>query len=85
MTDQFFPDPAVRHRLRTGPLGSCIDTYAALPAERGYAGATAREYLQDRAFECTSRTLSANRPPPGLPPGPLIMPSATDSAARDSP
>lgn len=46
MTDRFFPNPAVLRRLHAGPLGSYIDTYAALLAERGYARATSREYLR---------------------------------------
>jgi integrase/recombinase XerD len=46
MTDRFFPNPAIRCRLHAGPLGSYIDTYAALLAQRGYARATSREYLR---------------------------------------
>src|SRR3970040_2226491 len=46
MSDRFFPHPALRHRLRAGPLGEHIDAYAERLQERGYAGEAAREHLR---------------------------------------
>ncbi|MCG7851044.1 MAG: site-specific integrase [Methanosarcinaceae archaeon] len=37
MTDQFFTNPGVLHRLHAGPLGSYVDSFAARLSEQGYA------------------------------------------------
>ena len=37
MTDQFFTNPRVLHRLHAGPLGSWVDSFAARLSEQGYA------------------------------------------------
>lgn len=59
MTDRFFLGPAVRHRLRAGPLGEHIDAYAERLQERGYAGEAAREHL--RLVAHLSRWLGKHR------------------------
>ena len=45
-TDLFFPDPAIRQRLRAGPLASDIDGFAEHLAGEGFARATAKEKLR---------------------------------------
>ena len=45
-TELFFSDPAIRQRLRVGPLASDIDGFATQLAANGYAHATAKEKLR---------------------------------------
>ena len=45
-TELFFFDPAIRQRLRVGPLASDIDGFATQLAANGYAHATAKEKLR---------------------------------------
>ncbi len=42
MIEDFFPNPAVSHRLHAGPLGAHIDAIAEELSDRGFAVATAR-------------------------------------------
>ncbi len=44
--EKFFPDPAIRQRLYSGPLATHIDAFAERLASQGYAGSTAREKLR---------------------------------------
>ena len=42
MIDQFYSDPLSLERLRFGPLGSYIDTFAHVLSAQGYARSTAK-------------------------------------------
>jgi hypothetical protein len=42
MIDQFYSDPLSLERLRFGPLGSYIDTFAQVLSAQGYARSTAK-------------------------------------------
>jgi site-specific recombinase XerD len=57
--DRFFSRPRTLLRMREGPLGFCIDSYAALLHELGYTRESAR--LQIRLVSDFSRWLSRNR------------------------
>ena len=46
MIDYFYSKPADLRRLRTGPLGSCIDPFATLLAEQGYCRLPARRKIR---------------------------------------
>lgn len=46
MIKRFFPDRVTRDRLLAGPLGSHIESFAAILASRGYTRTTAREKLR---------------------------------------
>ena len=45
MLERFFSDPEVSQRLRRGPLGPYLDSYAALVDALGFARSTTREQL----------------------------------------
>jgi site-specific recombinase XerD len=46
MIDQFYSDPLSLQRLRFGPLGTHIDTFAELLSAQGYARSTAKEKIR---------------------------------------
>lgn len=46
MIDQFYSDPLSMERLRSGPLGSHIDTFAQILSAQGYAGSSAKEKIR---------------------------------------
>ena len=59
MIDQFYSDPLLRQRLRLGPLGTHIDTFAQLLSTQGYARSTAQEKI--RVVAGLSRWLQRRR------------------------
>ena len=46
MIDQFYSDPLSLERLRSGPLGSHIDTFAQMLSAQDYARSTAKEKIR---------------------------------------
>jgi site-specific recombinase XerD len=46
MIDQFYSDPLSLERLRSGPLGSHIDTFAQILSAQDYARSTAKEKIR---------------------------------------
>ena len=46
MIDQFYSDPLSVERLRSGPLGSHIDTFAQMLSAQDYARSTAKEKIR---------------------------------------
>ena len=46
MIDQFYSDPLSLQRLRSGPLGSHIDTFAQILSAQGYVGSAAKEKIR---------------------------------------
>ena len=59
MTEAYFPDPRVRHRLYVGPLAIYIDIFAEQLIRQGYASSTARDKL--RLIAHLSRWLDRNK------------------------
>jgi site-specific recombinase XerD len=57
--DQYFRYAAARRRLRVGPLGGYLDTFAQQLADRGYAADTGQQQL--RAVARLSRWMSRRR------------------------
>ncbi len=49
MIDQFYADPLSLERLRFGPLGSYIDTFAQVLSAQGYARSTAKVKIREVA------------------------------------
>jgi hypothetical protein len=46
MIDQFYADPVSLQRLRLGPLGTHVDTFAQLLSAQGYTRSTAKEKIR---------------------------------------